>query len=111
MCVWCAAAAGRCTQHSGLVTLATAWTVLTACCMSCFALLTLLFQVERLLPLCEYVHVIKRFVETRSQIQYPMVLQVSSSCCMRAGAGTAAAKSATETARHASICRLCYCSM
>lgn len=34
-------------------------------------------QVERLLPLCEYVHVIKRFVETRSQIQYPMVVQVS----------------------------------
>lgn len=33
-------------------------------------------QVERLLPLCEYVHVIKRFVETRSQIQYPMVVQV-----------------------------------
>lgn len=44
---------------------------------------------ERLLPLCEYVHVIKRFVETRSQIQYPMVVQVSSRrdrCCMSAGA-------------------------
>jgi hypothetical protein len=29
-----------------------------------------------MLPLCEYAHVIKRFVETRSQIQYPMVVQV-----------------------------------
>mgnify|MGYP001807223354 CR=1 FL=1 len=40
---------------------------------SCVALA---LQVERLLPLCECVHVIKRFVETRSQIQYPMVAQV-----------------------------------
>lgn len=35
-----------------------------------------LLQVERLLPLCECVYVIKRFVETRSRIDHPMVAQV-----------------------------------
>jgi hypothetical protein len=34
-------------------------------------------QVERLLPLCECVYTIKRFVETRSRIDHPKVAQVS----------------------------------
>jgi hypothetical protein len=29
-----------------------------------------------MLHMCEYAHAIKRFEETRSQIQYPMVVQV-----------------------------------
>jgi hypothetical protein len=33
-------------------------------------------QVERLLPLCECVYTIKRFVETRSRIDHPKVAQV-----------------------------------
>jgi hypothetical protein len=33
-------------------------------------------QVERLLPLCECVYAIKRFVETRSRIDHPKVAQV-----------------------------------
>lgn len=46
------------------------------CLCPSFVLLPATHQVERLLPLCECVFVIKRFVETRSQIQYPMVAQV-----------------------------------
>eukprot|EP00775_Hariotina_reticulata_P011046 gene11046-11201_t len=37
---------------------------------------SLVEQVERLLPLCESGHVIKRFVETRTRIEYPMVVQL-----------------------------------
>jgi hypothetical protein len=51
--------------------------------------LLLLPQVERLLPLCEHVLVVKRFVETRSRIDYPLVTQVrwlGSSACAAAAA-------------------------
>lgn len=42
-------------------------------------------QVERMLPLCEAVYVIKRFVETRSQIEHPMVMQVRRDPCVWGG--------------------------
>jgi hypothetical protein len=57
------------------------WHVSTLPCLQCahstwIHPVVCLLQVERLLPLCECVYTVKRFVETRSRIDHPKVAQV-----------------------------------